>query len=96
MLPYDNDILSIPSIIRSLKLTEHKEDVNECTHDPIIVKTNVCSFKYVTRNQLYINSHTNHDKSNINTCIRTIQSHIDYIHLNKIQSAKQSSITKYF
>ena len=39
--------------------------------------------------QLYINSHTNHDNSNINTCICTIQSHIDNIHLNKIQSAKQ-------
>ena len=44
------DILSIPLIIRSLTLTKHKEDGNECTHDPIIVKTNVCSFKYVTRN----------------------------------------------
>ena len=52
MLPYDNCILSRPSIIRSLTLTKHKEDVNECTHDPIIVKTNVCSFKYVTRNPI--------------------------------------------
>ena len=46
--------------------------------------------------QLYINSHTNHDNSNINSYIRTIQSHIDNLNLNKIQSAKQSSITKYF
>ena len=38
MLPYDNAILSIPSIIRSITLTEHKEAVNECTHDLIIVK----------------------------------------------------------
>ena len=53
MLPYDNAILSIDYIYsRSLTLTEHKEDVNECTHDPIIVKSNVCSFKYVTRNPI--------------------------------------------
>ena len=39
--------------------------------------------------QLYISSHINHDNSNINTGICTIQSHIDNIHLNKIQSAKQ-------
>ena len=29
MLPYDNCILSRLSIIRSLTLTKHKEDVNE-------------------------------------------------------------------
>ena len=29
MLPYDNCILSRPSIIRSFTLTKHKEDVNE-------------------------------------------------------------------
>ena len=52
VLPYDNDILSILSIIRSHTLTEHKEYVNECKHDPIIVKTNVCSFKYVIRNPI--------------------------------------------
>ena len=46
-----------------------------------------------------IHNHNNHNdinNSNINTYIRTIQSHIDNIHLNKIQSAKQSSITQYF
>ena len=47
MLPYDNGILSIYrryivdyTITYSVRrtLTEHKEDVNECTHDSIIVK----------------------------------------------------------
>ena len=37
VLPYDNGILSIQSIIRSLTFIEHKEDVNDYT-DPIIVK----------------------------------------------------------
>ena len=66
------------------------------THDPIIVKPTSIVLNMLQEIQLYINSHTNHDNSNINTYIRTIQSHIDNIHLNKIQSAKHSSITKYF
>ena len=32
-------LLSIPSIIRLLTLIEHKEDVNDFTDDPSIVKT---------------------------------------------------------
>ena len=67
MLPYDNYILSIPSIIRSLTLTEHKEDVNECTHVPIIVKPTSVVLNMLQEIQLYINSHNNHDNSNINT-----------------------------
>ena len=55
MLPYDNYILSIPSIIRSLTLTEHKEDVNECTHDPIIVKPTSVVLNMLQEIKLYIN-----------------------------------------
>ena len=69
MLPYDNDILSKPSITRSLTLIEHKEDVNECTHDHIIVKPTSVVLNMLQEIQLYINSHNIHDNSNINTCI---------------------------
>ena len=37
VLTYDNDIVSIPSNIRSLTLTEHTEDVNECTDDQLLI-----------------------------------------------------------
>ena len=74
--------------------------VHICVHigsyDPIIVKPTSVVLNMLQEIQLYIISHINHDNSNINTCICTIQSHIDNIHLNKIQSAKHSSITKYF
>ena len=54
----------------------------------MIVKPTSVVLNMLQEIQLYINSHINHDNSNINTCICTIQLHIDNIHLNKIQSAE--------
>ena len=52
--------LYIDTVDRRLYDHLHSQNIKKMlmsVHDPIIVKTNVCSFKYVTRNQLYVNSH---------------------------------------